>query len=310
MSFLLDHYILFGTGTPGALDAPLLTNGNSFFAPVVTPGSVTLTPGLFTDGDTFFTPIVGAPPLQPALFTDADTFFAPTVAPGSVTLTPALVTNVNTFYTPIVSVPPVAFDAYSKLTGQTGANWSWLHTPVGTPRGILVEIAGTLGVDRVTALDYGGVPMTEVPLSPTLHTGTEPGSIYAFHLGSGIPPGPQTVSVTGTAGDTKNGYCFSVTSGADTSVEDTSSVTNGSLANPSVTLSLGGNSCFCAIAFLTGQNAVTGFAPTANWTARDEFDGGTACLGNYSYDIIGTADVAAGFTAAADDVALLAVAIK
>lgn len=37
----------------------------------------------------------------------------------------------------------------------------WTHTPVGTPRGIIVQVVQNAGTDEVTGVTYGSVAMTE-----------------------------------------------------------------------------------------------------------------------------------------------------
>lgn len=83
----------------------LLTNSQSFFAPTVGRGTVSLLPGLLSNTQTFYAPTVGrgAVTLAPALFTNAQTFYGPTVVRGAVVLTPGLLTNTSDFYAPVVS---------------------------------------------------------------------------------------------------------------------------------------------------------------------------------------------------------------
>ena len=72
----------------------------------LTVGVLTLRPGLLTNSNTFFAPVVslasGPQTLAPELFSNTSSFFSPTVAPGTVTLTPSLFTNDNTFFDCVV----------------------------------------------------------------------------------------------------------------------------------------------------------------------------------------------------------------
>lgn len=205
----------------------------------------------------------------------------------------------------------VAYDAFSVSAGGTGTQ-TWTHTPVGTPRGVIVWVQTFSGVDEISTVTYGGVACTEVTGSPNLLTTGEQGGSNCFYLGAGIPTGAQSVVATATGTTTsKVGYCVTITAAADTEVVDTDATINStSLLDPSATLSLGGRTCFAAIAFNSGQDAVTGYAPLTNWTARSELDGGTECLGCYTYDTIGSTDVTAGWTQTAEDAVAVAIAVS
>lgn len=208
----------------------------------------------------------------------------------------------------------IAFDAVSNVAAGTG-NLSWTHTPVGTPRGVLVLVvqnALTTPAEDVGTVTYGGTSMTEVALSPVEKYTGEGGVVHGFFLGASIPTGAQTVAVNigGGGGESRRAVAITLTASQDTSIVDTSALTQDTGANPSVTLSLGGVSSFCAIAFHSGQGAVTGITPLTGWTSRLEHDFGAQVGGWYTYDTIGTADVTAGYTATTEDAVLLAVAVR
>lgn len=205
----------------------------------------------------------------------------------------------------------IAFDAFTASAPGTGT-LSATHTPVGVPRGVIVAvIAPAVGTDQVNVPTYGGVTMSEVALSPLLKAAAEAGSVHIFFLGSSIPTGPQTVEVTVSGGATKQFGVWTVTATGDTAVVDTTSISSDSLANPSGTLSLGGESSFCALASMNGAtNVITSCTPLTNWTSDAEWDPGAAGGIWYHYDIIGTTDVTFGYTAAADDVVCLGIAIR
>jgi hypothetical protein len=94
---------------PGAqtLTASRFDNTSSFFAATVTPGTVTIAPGLFTNGQTFYTHTLsqgaGGQTLTATRFDNAQTFYAATVVPGLVTLTAARFDNAQTFYSATIS---------------------------------------------------------------------------------------------------------------------------------------------------------------------------------------------------------------
>lgn len=95
----------FGAGTINQFLTPsLFTNTQTFYAPTVTPGAVSLTPSLVTNNQTFYAPtVLSTYGLLLSLVTNAQTFYGATVTPGAVSLLPSLVTESQTFYSPTVS---------------------------------------------------------------------------------------------------------------------------------------------------------------------------------------------------------------
>lgn len=205
----------------------------------------------------------------------------------------------------------VAFDAFTQSAGGTG-NQVWTHTPVGTPRAIIVGVfqIGS-GTDQVTSVTYGTETMTEVTGSPNLKGTGEAMASYLYFLGSNIPTGNQTVTVTVSGAAVKGGTAISLTGAADTEIVDVDATINSdSQADPSVTLSLGGRTSFASIGFVSGQDAITGITPLTGWTSRSEGDGGLEVVGTYTYDTIGSTDVTAGWTQTADDAVAMAIAVS
>ena len=204
----------------------------------------------------------------------------------------------------------IAFDAFSSVAAGTG-NLSWTHTPVGTPRGITVEVVQNTGTDEVSGVTYGGTAMTEVTGSPNLKAAVEAGAVYCYFLGASIPTGPQTVLVTVTGASSKRAGAVSVTAAADTEVQDTDvTINSNSVANPSATLALGGNSCFCMEGFFSGSNDPADITELAGWTNRLEHDFTSQTAGWYTYNTIGTADVTMGWTQTAQDAVCIGIAIR
>jgi hypothetical protein len=207
----------------------------------------------------------------------------------------------------------IAFDQWSHNGGVPFTDdIAWDHTPIGTPRGVLVfTVQHNSAADQIVGASYGGVAMTEVALSPVSKATGETAVVYGHFLGSSIPTGTQSVSIDCTAaGASKEAICITLTAAQNTSVVDTSSIAQDTGANPAVTLSLGGIVCFCALAFHSGQAAVSGTTPLANWTSRFESDFGAGVCGIYTYNTIASTDVSAGYTATTEDCTLLAVAIR
>lgn len=201
----------------------------------------------------------------------------------------------------------VAFDAFTN-----GGAGGFTHTPVGTPRGILVLIRMQNATDVVTGVTYGGVTVNEVNLSPLIASGSEGGTCYGYHLGTGIPTGAQTCTITVSAG-TARGTCFSLTASADTEVvnTDTIDVIAAPIGGVTDTLALSGRTCFVAQAIWSATGGVVDLTPLSGWTGRQETDEGSETNACYSYDTIGSSDVTFGFTGGTvSDAAVLAVAVS
>jgi hypothetical protein len=127
-------------------------NSNTFYAPTVTRGTVTLNQGTrydntqefyaatvsqagggqsltqntrYDNGQTFYGPTVtrGAVTLTAARFDNAQTFFAPTVGRGAVTLTPARYDNGQTFYAATIT-------ATRTLTASRYDNTTTFYAPI------------------------------------------------------------------------------------------------------------------------------------------------------------------------------------
>lgn len=96
---------------------------------------------------------------------------------------------------------PVTYDNSSEShTGITGsvseAQFEWQHSPVDTPRGLVVYVVGSLdATDIITSVTYGGVPMNAVTGGLAQDTSGEAGFSKVYFLGTGIPTGEQTVQV-------------------------------------------------------------------------------------------------------------------
>lgn len=203
----------------------------------------------------------------------------------------------------------VAFDAVGPGASGTGTV-SWTHTPVGTPRAILVGIVQlTTAADQVTGVTYGAVAMTEVALSPLIKASGETNTVYYYFLGASVPTGPQTVEFTVSGSATKAGNSISYTAADDCEIVDTSVFQSDSVSDAAVTVSLAGRSCAVELAGFSGEDAVTSVAPLSGWTSRGEGDFGAQVSVHYSYDTVSTVDVTAGFTQTSDDASFIAVAI-
>jgi hypothetical protein len=201
----------------------------------------------------------------------------------------------------------VAFDAFSSVAEGTGT-LSWTHTPVGTPRGVRVDIVENGGTNGVSSVTYGGVAMELV--SVNAKSSGEAGTVITYFLGKSIPTGAQTVSVTVGDAVAKRAGAITLTASADTCwISADPSISSDSLANPTSTLNLLGKTCFVSLAGHSGQNAVTGTTQTTGWTNRLEHDFGNQTAVWYTYNTISTSNVACGWTQTADDAVMVALAI-
>lgn len=206
----------------------------------------------------------------------------------------------------------IALDTATNTAAGTG-NLSWTHTGASSGVcGALVFVTGISSTDIVSTVTYGGVTMTQLTGSPNLLTTGELGAVSAWFL-KNPAQGNQTVSITVTGSVSKRPVCITVKDTAATVttwVNDVDATINStSSANPSVTLSLNSQTSFCCIAFVSGQNAVSGISPLSSWTSQLEHDFGNQTAGYYTYDTIGSSDVSAGWTQTAEDAVAIAVAL-
>jgi hypothetical protein len=210
----------------------------------------------------------------------------------------------------------VAFDATSEShTGTTGstseASFSWTHTPVGTPAGVVVYVMtdGT-ATDLVTSVTYGGTAMAAVSGGLAADTAGEVGQCKAYFLGASIPTGAQTVVVNRTnTADTMYAIAISVTAGADTEYtgvlieqEDQAvaeeSIDDGSPGTDSVRM--------CGI--FTGRAIVPGVG--ANSTLAHGIDLGALAMAACYETTAGQGSRPVGFSIPAEDTAAVYLAVR
>jgi hypothetical protein len=206
----------------------------------------------------------------------------------------------------------IAFDATSTAVAAVGTALTWLHTPTGTPRGVIVLVVQNVGsTDEVTGVTYGGTAMTAV--EELLHsTGAEDGAVYAYFLGASVPTGPQTVivSVNGI-GSSKHAVAITVTGALDTVVEDTTTLDSAGAANPSVTVTIRATTlCFVAGALHSGQNMPTGIAPGAGYVEILEHDFGNQNAAFERRSALTSVDVAVNWTATSEESGVVGIAIR
>lgn len=119
-----------------ALAPPLLSNGNAFYGPTITPGAVALTPARFDNTSAFYAPTVSAAgPVQnltAPLLSNASVFYAPTVTRGAVTLSPARFDNSQSFFSPSISL---------RLAPNLFTNANAFYAPTVTPGAVSLSPA-------------------------------------------------------------------------------------------------------------------------------------------------------------------------
>jgi len=226
----------------------------------------------------------------------------------------------------------IGYDAASEShTGTTGSasetSFSWTHTPVGTPKGVLVFTFVNANADDATAVTYGGVSLAAVSGGRAVDTAGEPGDCKAWFLGSGLPTGSQTLTVTVTRNNNANvmyAVAITVTSSQDSAVHTAGIVliqTDTALTSQSVTdgSSGTGNSVrFAAVNSGCDQFSTTPIKPDgvslapfdAGSTWLHGIDFGTRVCGVVRETTAGTGSRSVGFLSPTEDAAAVHLAIK
>lgn len=209
----------------------------------------------------------------------------------------------------------VARDAITASAALFNGDTNIDHTPVGTPRGVIVLIAQNgADADEIAGITYGGVAMARPTNGYAKDTATEFMAAYAYFLGSGIPTGTQTVAIdtSGATGD-KWAWIISLTAAADTSVVDSEKVEENA-ADPTVTLVTPASvETYVAAIYQNGFGTVAAYSPITGYTARGSNDWGQQTVEIADIDANASGgDVSAGWNtgAVSDDCALVALAIR
>jgi len=225
----------------------------------------------------------------------------------------------------------IAYDAVSSLgsSSTSGSSFNWNHTPVGTPKGVVVFTFTNANADDATAVTYGGVSMTAVTGGRAVDTAGEPGDCKVWFLGSGVLTGTQSIVVTRNAsGNGMTGIALTVTSSQDSDIHTAGIVlAEGdqvlSEKSPTDGSSGTGNSLYVAGVFsgcdsfqttiFTSFPSPSVLYPGANSTWRAGFDFGTTVCGVVTRTNVGTGAQAVGFITAltpTEDTAAVHFAIK
>lgn len=203
----------------------------------------------------------------------------------------------------------IQFDADSEGTGDVNPV-SWTHTPVGTPRGIVVFIMNNNDNDVISGCTYGGTSMTQIGNAADA-TG-EPGFTEAYFLGSSVPTGAQTVSCTVTAGtNSKHGVAMSFTANGDTQVTGTYCTVLDDIQSPSCTVTGTSETLIAVAATHSGYNAVTDMTAGSGYTEVHDHDYGLQTTSTIRLTTPASGNPTPAFsTAGINDVAMVGLAIK
>src|ERR1051325_2948727 len=210
----------------------------------------------------------------------------------------------------------VAFDAVSEShTGTTGSvnetSFSWTHTPVGTPKGVLVFgfALSSIGPGTAVTITYGGVTVPQLGTTANDNAG-EPGSVRIGFLGSGIPTGAQTVNISRLSSSTEMyAVAITVTAANDTAATG-ATAQSGDQAPAQANIddgSPGTNSLRFAGAYYGGAAIpIAG----ANSTALVGIDFGQQTIAVVRETTAGQGSRPVGFADSSDDWACILLAIK
>lgn len=205
----------------------------------------------------------------------------------------------------------VAFDAAKASSGWTSSPdpFTFNHTPVGTPRGVLVLIGGANSADLITGVTYGGVTMTRTPNGRAVDSVGEALSTYAYFLGSGVPTGTQTVSVDHTAsGHAKIAFCITFTAGDDTEIV-IDNILQGDQADPQISLDTNTRVSLRCFVVGSGHNAPSSLTLISGMTSVGSGTDGAKSIVCGRETSPSSGNTTVGWTATSEDVAMVAVSV-
>lgn len=166
------------------------------------------------------------------------------------------------------------------------------------------------GNGAVTAMSYGGVSLgMDLTNRYAADLAGEVGSCFVGFLGSGIPTGTQTASVTHTGDSTiKYGLVITMTAAGDTEI-GVSAKDEGDQANPSAALDSGAVSALRYAGSFFGIPDPTFITLLSGMTQVDTWDVGAWSIRVDRQTAASSGSFTIGWTAASDDVAALYVAV-
>lgn len=182
------------------------------------------------------------------------------------------------------------------------------HAGSASAKGFGLLVAQETGAaDQMGAVTYGGVSVPRIRRE--VRSTAEAGQVYAYFLGSGVPTGTQTVSITTaptTGADDFAAVAFTVTAATNTEVNAQAGTTSAAAANPSLAISPTASAVIYYVIW-------TGLAAPVTTVEA----GGTHMFGNdfgadsamWSRKAVSAGATTMGYTAASDVFAHLALAI-
>jgi hypothetical protein len=213
----------------------------------------------------------------------------------------------------------VAFDAtsesHSGTTPSTSeSSFSWTHTPVGTPAGVLVFTFSQTASQICTAVTYGGVSMAAVSGGAAVDTAGETGACKAWFLNNSIPTGAQTVAVTrNNTADEAYAIAITVTSSGSTAVYTSGIVLlqeDQTLAEQSVNDGSPGTNSVRFVGLSSGGVSPTAVAGSNSTLLNELIFGSTYYFGAVRETTAGQGLRSVGFTrTGSDDVAAVHLAV-
>jgi len=180
----------------------------------------------------------------------------------------------------ILNSTSLAFDAATESIRSTTADpHTFTHTPVGTPRAVVITIVQNGGTTNyVNAVTYGGVTIPMEGVSPVNNSVTEVGQVQTFMLGAGIPAGAQTVSVDMTTSTTavQQIVCMTFTAADDVMAINGGGNSGGALTALTRSSSKNFNYGIPILVAFSGVDATSGVTDAASSTRVHDHDFGTA----------------------------------
>jgi hypothetical protein len=195
------------------------------------------------------------------------------------------------------------------VVDTTTGDRTFTHTPVGTPKGVIVALMVGANVQGVTGVLYGGVSMA---LSATASDTDEAGRVTMWTLTEQtVPTGAQTVTLQGCTADAKVAGCSTVTAlTTGTKVNTTQVVNTTTSANPVATLTTTAETMMFG-AVHGGAAAPSSYAPPANFVNLVGADFGAKSAAYHRRAVIAAGSPTFNYTnATSDDWCMGVVAIE
>lgn len=205
----------------------------------------------------------------------------------------------------------VTFAGATQYARSGSGTISFTHTPTSTPSGVIVFVTNTItAFNRVGTVTYGSALNL---VTAVADNAGENMNTSAYFLGSGVPSGPQTVTVTysGAGSDRQliNVITVGNASNAAMAVQNYNTI-GGDTANPQIALTTGGNNCmaFCQIG--SGFDNLGSLTALGTMTSVNSYDDGNKTTYTDRQTISDTSNFTIGYTGTIDDVAMVALNVK